>query len=244
MKTLLSIILVFAVSVSYGQINKKDDQDRKQGPWQKSYPGSTTLQWKGQFKDDKPYGKFIFYYEYGGIRVIMNYRKDGKTSDAKMYHETGYMMAKGKYVNKEKDSLWVYYHDKGIVSYQEEYKQGKLHGQQVIYYRPKDDGKYKVAEYYNWKDGKLHGDYKKYHPTTRLAEEGKWENGKRVGKVTKYWENGQKQNVYNYKNGVKHHYQFSYGQDGKRVGYTLWWEGKELTGKEKEAKEAELKANR
>ena len=48
-------LLTFLISfIGIGQ-NQIDSKGRKQGPWSKTYPKSKVYEYKGQFKDNKPY---------------------------------------------------------------------------------------------------------------------------------------------------------------------------------------------
>jgi antitoxin component YwqK of YwqJK toxin-antitoxin module len=236
-------LFIFFVSVPvFGQINVKDSQGRKQGVWKKPYSQNTQFKYVGQFKDDRPYGKFVYYYENGAVEAVIHFKPDG-TAKSKMYHESGYMMAKGNYINQKKDSLWTFYDDRGYVSYQEEYKGGKLHGQRVVYFEPQN-GKYPVMEYSNWKNGVQHGDYKKYHPNMKLAEEGKWVDGQRTGIVKHYYPSGKQARIERYQFGVKHGYWVFYSPEGEQAGYHLYWHGKRLKGEALKAREAYLKAQK
>ncbi|MDA7804300.1 hypothetical protein N8987_07005, partial [Crocinitomix sp.] len=99
-KNILFIGFILSTT-AFAQVNQKDSKGRKQGVWKKPYENSTAFVYVGQFKDDIPVGQFTYYYESGKVKIIMNYLPDGKTSYAQMYHETGYMMARGKYLNQE-----------------------------------------------------------------------------------------------------------------------------------------------
>lgn len=235
------LLSAFLAVTAFGQINQKDAQGRKQGVWKKPYATSTAFQYVGQFKDDKPVGRFTYFYESGKTKAIMDFWDDGETSYAKMYHESGYLMARGKYINQQKDSTWVQYDDRGIISYQEDYKLGKLHGQRVVFYEPQN-GQYKVMEYSYWKDGLQHGEYKKYHPNSKVAEEGKYVDGNKHGEIKHYHPNGKIAMIERYKYAVKHGYQIVYDKTGKQTGYKLYWEGVELKGEALKKKAAELKA--
>lgn len=239
----IALIIGLLAFTGFSQVNQKDSQGRKQGVWKKPYQTSTAFQYIGQFKDDKPIGEFTYYYESGKTKAVMNFGDDGKTCYAKMYHETGYLMAKGKYINQEKDSTWTQYDDRGIISYQEEYKNGKLDGQRVVYYEPQN-GQYRVMEYSYWRNGILHGEFKKFHPNTKLAEEGKYLDGNKNGEIKHYHPNGKIALIERYKYAVKHGYQIVFDENGKQIGFKLYWEGKELKGAALEKKAAELKANR
>jgi antitoxin component YwqK of YwqJK toxin-antitoxin module len=241
-----NLILFFAVAFTcsaFGQVNQTDANGLKQGVWKKAWPGSTAFKYVGQFKDGKPYGKFVYYYESGAVQTILIYRNDSKTSDAQMYHESGYLMARGKYVNQKKDSIWVFYDDRGLVSAQEDYLDGQLDGQRVVFYEPREDGQYLVQEYSYWVKGKQHGEYKRYHPNTQVSEEGNYVNGNKNGKIIFYHPNGHKRKIEQYNMGVKHGYWINFDESGKQLGYKLYWEGEQLKGEALKQKEAELRAN-
>ena len=237
------LLFTFASIGAFSQVNQKDAQGRKQGVWKKPYETSTAFVYVGQFKDDKPVGKFVYFYESGKTKIIMDFWNDGKTSYAKMYHESGYLMARGKYIDKEKDSTWVQYDDRGIISYQEDYKKGKLDGQRVVFYEP-NNGQYKVMEYSYWKGGIQHGEYKKYHPNSSIAEEGNYVDGNKHGDIKHYHPNGKIAMIERYKYAVKHGYQIVYDETGKQTAFKLYWEGAQLKGEPLKKKIAELKAQK
>ena len=66
MKSILTFLLIVAYSVSFAQ-NKKDSQGRKQGEWKKAYKDVQVYQYIGQFKNDKPYGEFTYFYKSGNV---------------------------------------------------------------------------------------------------------------------------------------------------------------------------------
>lgn len=239
----ITLLLLFWGTLSYAQVNQTDSQGRKQGVWKKAYPNAAAFIYVGQFKDDKPYGEFTYFYESGIVKAKINFQKDGSTTYAKLYHETGYLMAKGKYVNQEKDSIWIQFDDRGVVSYQEEYKNGKLDGQRVVFFEPVGN-QYLVMEYYYYKNGVRHGEFKKFHPNKKLAQEGNYIDGNLNGDIKHYHPNGNIARIERYKYAVKHGYQIVFDEKGIQVGYKLYWEGKELKGEALAKKEAELKANR
>lgn len=243
LKYLLLFFCFFAIN-SFAQVNQKDAQGRKQGVWKKPHKTSASWAYVGQFKDDKPVGTFTYYYESGRTKAVLDYvGNKGIVCYAKMYHETGYLMAKGKYINQEKDSTWTQYDDRGVISYQEDYKKGKLNGQRVVFYEP-TNGQYRVMEYSYWRDGIQHGEYKKFHPNTKVAEEGVYVDGNKNGEVKHYHPNGKIAMVERYKFAVKHGYQIVYDETGKQTGFKLYWEGVELKGEALKKKAAELKASR
>lgn len=244
MKALLTTLFGLFLLAGFAQpekYNQVDSQGRKQGPWRKAYEGIQVYRYVGQFKDDKPIGKFVYYHESGNVEAVIQFWGDGKTSYTQMYHESGYMMCRGKYLNQERDSTWVYYDDRGIVSYQEDYKKGLLDGQKVIYYEPVN-GQYRVMEYSYWKAGVQHGEYKKYHPNTNVSEEGTYVDGNKEGTVKCYHPNGRLMRLERYRYAVKHGFWVFNDEKGQMIGYQLYWEGVLLKGDAKKKKEEELKA--
>jgi len=243
MKTILTLILLLSMSLTFSQ-NKVDAQGRKQGVWKKPYKGNAFFQYVGQFKDDKPYGEFTYYYESGRVQSKMTFLDGGKVAYNLMYHESsGYIMAKGKYVNQQKDSLWMYFDNKGQVKSQETYKNGKLDGQRVVYYEP-INGEYRVAKFEYYKNGIRHGQFKEYYPNTKLKSEGNYRDGNLNGMVKFYHANGRIERIERYKYAVKHGWWVFYDKQGKMIGRELFWEGKKLKGAEKEKRAAEIKAQR
>lgn len=243
MKTLFLFWSVLISVLSYTQINQTDANGLKQGVWKKPYENSGVYQYVGQFKDGKPYGKFVYYYQTGEVEAVIQFNSDGSVGYSKMYHESGYMMARGKYVNQKKDSIWVYFDDRGIISYQETYKNGKLNGDQIIYYEPVNN-QYLVAKWYTYKDGKKHGEFKTFHPNTQVESEGSYDMDRLNGMVKYYHPNGKLMRIERYNLGVKHGYWIYYNDKGTQDGYKLFWEGRELKGEELAKKEAELRQNK
>jgi antitoxin component YwqK of YwqJK toxin-antitoxin module len=243
MRIIILLLVAFSSLVSLGQVNQTDANGKKQGTWKKAYESNAVYRYVGQFKDDKPYGKFVYYYESGDVEAVINFSDDGSVGYSKMYHESGYMMARGKYVNQQKDSTWVYFDDRGIISYQENYLKGKLDGLKTIYYEPVE-GQYLVARYYNYDNGVLHGEFKTYHPNMKLESEGTYENGNLHGTVKHYYSNGNTMRIERYQYAVKHGYWIFYDEAGKQLGYKLYWEGVQLKGDALAKKEAELKEQR
>jgi antitoxin component YwqK of YwqJK toxin-antitoxin module len=239
MKQVLTSLLLLLSFASFSQnqpINKKDSQGKKDGVWKKPYKDVKVYQYVGQFKHGEPYGTFTYYYKSGNVESKMTFVDGTKKAYAKLYHEsTGRLMAKGKYVNQQKDSLWLYFDNKGQLKSQEWYKNGKLNGQRVVYYEPVN-GQYRVARYEYYKDGMLNGDFKEYYKNTKLKAQGKYVNGFLDGNVIYYHQNGRIQKVEKYAHNVKHGWWVFYDDKGQQVGKKLYYEGRVLKGKELEEK--------
>lgn len=234
-RMLLLVGILFSIlATAQEDYNKKDSQGRKQGVWKAVYEDAKAFRYVGQFKDDIPYGKFVYYYKTGAVQAVVVFSDNGKTTRSKMYHESGYMMAQGKYINEAKDSLWVYYDDRGYLSYQESYKGGKLNGQKVYYYAPLD-GKYIVSRYEYYKNDVLDGEFVEFHENTQKKAEGNYKNGNLHGNVTHYYQNGKIMKVLKFKYAVQHGPQAFYNKTGEQIGIVWYWEGTRAETPEEEA---------
>ncbi|MCH2233610.1 MAG: hypothetical protein MK078_05095 [Crocinitomicaceae bacterium] len=237
-----SLLLLFTLFMAIGmaQVNQKDSQGRKQGVWKKFHANSGAMRYTGTFKDDKPVGKFLYYYETGQLQTVMIYRKDG-SSYCEMYHQSGKIMSKGKYVDQEKDSLWYFFDDRGVLSYQETYKAGKLDGQRVVYYAPVD-GQYRVMESTYYKNGVKHGEHKEYYQSTRLKCECTYVDGNINGAKKYYHTNGKLERIERYKYATRHGVWIYYNDKGVKEGMIVYWEGRLMEGEQANKAIEKLKA--
>ena len=104
MKLNLTFLFAFIGLVSIAQVNQVDSQGRKQGKWEKVHPGTRVFIYRGEFKDDKPVGKFVYYYKSSKTKAVINHNalKKGR-SVAYFYHEsTGKAISIGIYNNLKK----------------------------------------------------------------------------------------------------------------------------------------------
>ncbi len=240
---LLFVITLTSCLVFSQDLNKTDAQGRKQGQWVVLYEKSRVPQYEGQFKDGEPYGKFTYYYPSKKVKAIMQFEANGKVSRSLMYDENGVILAYGKYINKEKDSVWTHFTPTGHVSYKETYNKGVLNGTKTIYYIPEDESvkNQQIAQQFNYENGKLKGEVKEFFPNGTLKTEGKYVNEHYEGIVNKYHSNGKLMIIERYKNNIKHGWWIGYDEAGKEIGRRYFYHGKELKGEKLKAKLAELK---
>ena len=223
MKKLLGLIFIFGIISSFGQgTNQLDAKGRKQGPFVKYYESAKDkLFYKGQFKDDTPYGTFTYFYKNGEVKSYMHYANDGIVR-SEVFLDNGSLMAKGKYINKIKDSTWVYYNSNGSVKSMENWKNGLKFGLEVVFFNNGDtsevmtwsndklngpwrqyfgDGKLKMRT--NMIDDEYEGETEFYHQNGKLSIKGKYVNGFRNGSWYHYNENGSLQMQVLYRGGEK-----------------------------------------
>lgn len=173
-----------------------DANGRKQGYWKKKDPSGKLL-YEGEFKDDKPVGKFKYYYPNDTVKAILNFRSNG--TYAQLYHMNGKKMAAGKYSSKEiKDSIWSYFDEAGVLISKDSYKAGKKNGLCLVYL---PDGK--ISEEKNYKEDKLHGDFKEYFDGVNLRSKGTYLDGQLDGRTVYYYPNGTEVAAGYHRNGLK-----------------------------------------
>lgn len=189
MKAFCSFLLVIAMSFSAALAqpgpNVVDAKGRKQGPWKKVGPDGKTI-YEGSFVDDKPNGKFTYYYPNGKVKIVSLFSDKGKVSRTKVYHETsGKLMAWGKYVEEKRDSVWKFFNEDSVLVSEETYTLGKKNGVAKNYYA---NGK--VAEEKPYKNDVLDGVWKQYYDDGTMKSQGKYVNGLMEGKVFFYYPDG------------------------------------------------------
>lgn len=175
-----------------------DAQGRKQGYWKKKDEKSGKLIYEGEFKDDKPVGRFKYYYVNDSVQAIMNFKEGGKIAYAKLFHLNGKRMGEGKYINEQKDSVWIFYDEAGVKLSKDLYKMGKKNGVCYVYL---PNGA--LSEERNWKEGVEHGKYKMYFDGKLVKSEGNYMEGKLDGRNVFYYPGGIEAAVGYYKDGLK-----------------------------------------
>jgi antitoxin component YwqK of YwqJK toxin-antitoxin module len=230
MKQLLSFcLIVFLTANSFAQkynvfkgdtINHTDVKGLKQGVWKKYYSNDVLFS-EGNYKNGKHIGTFKTYYKSGKPQSNLNFRGMTEIADAEIFSEDSGLMAKGKYIDKVKDSLWVYYDRMGKKSSEELYLKGKKEGTWKLYY---PNGQ--VSRLMTYKADKKNGPFKEFfmdgkpkvngimkndefeglltifHPGGQVWQRGIYKNGLKDGKWVNYLENGQVDREDLYKNGV------------------------------------------
>ena len=233
MKSKITLLILLLAGLAYGQVNQVDAQGRKQGTWEKTYEGSIVYQYRGQFKDDKPVGKFTYYYESSKVKAIIKHNDVEKgRSLAYFYHENGQVMSAGIYRNMKKDSIWVNFTPGGKLSTKEEFKNDQLNGTTYVYFVTEDLQSQTpvVATKKTYKDGVLHGEYIEYFVNGKTKNRGKYVNNKQDGPWEEFHLNGQRAITYRYDDGKKHGYQIAYDETGKRLGEVFYYNGQLIEG--------------
>ncbi|WP_159038616.1 toxin-antitoxin system YwqK family antitoxin [Brumimicrobium mesophilum] len=233
-----SIIFSGILTISFGfnsfaQINQVDAQGKKQGDWVKTYDDSDDIRYKGQFKNDKPVGKFIFYYPTGQVRSIISHDENSNRSEAFYYETTKELIAHGIYKGEKKDSVWTHFLPTGHYSFTETYKNGLLHGERITYYGREavENPKIKlILRKTNFENGKPEGKFVEYFPDGIIKSEGQYLDGALNGVILKNHANGKTMIEERWKNKKKHGWWITYDESGKELGRIYYRNGVQLEG--------------
>lgn len=224
-----SLLYLFLITCFNFQAQTTDASGRKQGYWKKKDEKTNKLVYEGEFKDGKPFGKFKYYYPNDSVQAIMNFKDGGKIAYAKLFHSTGKRMGEGKYINEIKDSIWIFYDERGALLSKDNYVMGKKNGVSVVYL---PDGK--IAEERNYKMDIQHGKFKQYFDGKKLKGEGTYVNGNLDGKSAYFFPNGIEVASGYYKNGIKNGPWIYKDEKGKITEKEYYKEGKKASVKETE----------
>jgi antitoxin component YwqK of YwqJK toxin-antitoxin module len=241
MKKNLTLLICLLSLSAFSQVNQKDANGRKKGTWEKVYPGTRVFIYRGEFKNDKPIGRFVYFYKSGKSKAVIDHSETSR-SEGYFYHETGGVMRYGIYNNLKKDSIWANWDKIGRLSSRESYKNDSLHGMKVIYYLPPTgDKSQRPMTVYNYKNGQLHGEFKEYFENGKTKNSGAYEDNRKVGVWESYHAGGVKMSLERYKKGQRHGWCIGYDTKGKEEGRQYYYYGRILQGKELKKKMSELK---
>lgn len=220
-RILILLILTSSVFAQGGDntINRIDEKGRKQGVWIKYFPNSEVKRYEGQFKNDKPVGKFSYYYEEGELRTEMFYHHENR-STVKNYFPNGNLMALGAYVDTLRDSTWTFYSYEGNKIAIEYYIAGKKYGNFKKYHA---NGQLLEERYFE--NNVENGPLKEYYDTGILAREAKYVHGSLEGDAAFYHKNGEVSFEGKYFKDTKHGIWKTYNEKGELTDERLYTKG-------------------
>lgn len=193
------LFLVFHSGLAQEMTNQTDDRGRKQGSWEARYPQGG-IRYKGQFRNDKPYGEFRYFHPSGNLRAIQVFSDNGRIARNKTYAENGFMIAEGKYIDQKKDSVWRFYSDiDGNLLSEESYLGDKRHGVVKNYYP--ENGK--ISEIINYESGIRNGDWLRFFDDGVLMSRGFYVNDLLHGAVQFFYPDGKLHIKGQYVEGMK-----------------------------------------
>ena len=227
LKRFLILLVICTLHTVYGYaqtdtINQTDNKGLKQGYWEKNFPDGKTM-YKGYFKDGKPYGTMIRYYESGTIKATIDFFENNK-SKVIFYYEDESKAADGYYTDNIKDSCWNYfsYYDK-VLKATENYKNGKKSGKAYVYYTTG-----KIFDESNWVDGKKEGEWIQYFQNGNMKMLTYYENDILYGCFNTYFEDGNPEIVGRYEYNVRQGDWYFYNDKGEQLLLVKYENGKAL----------------
>ena len=188
--------------------NSLDIAGRKQGHWIK-FDENKNKVYDGNFVDNIPVGKFIYFLETGTPWAITIFSQKGKVGLTQNFNKEGKLIAEGKYIDQKKDSLWKFYDAEGKIVSEERYLNGEKNGSCKIYY---NNGK--VSEDKMFVKGIPDGTCIKYFDNGTIKYKGQYIKDKAEGKTTFYYPSGKISIEGDYKNDFKNGAWNFYNEDG------------------------------
>lgn len=233
MKKIFFVVLLVQSFFLFSQ-NITDKNGLKQGVWVKKFPNSSVIEYKGNFIDNKPVGKFTYFFISGKVKSELYFKEKEDVSYAAFYHEEGGLMAYGKFKGKNKDSIWMYYSPLGRLSSKENYLDGKLDGEKIVYYLPQTttDKSVRVSQKFNYKNDVLEGEQMEYFENGKVREKYFMVNGNKHGEALVYNTKGVVTLKDNFYHGAKNGWCFAYDDIGNEIGKVYYKFGNKLTGEE------------
>lgn len=204
-------------------INRLDAKGQKQGLWRKYYPTDTLFS-EGVYKNSMHTGTFRSFHPNGKLQAILHYRGIAEVCDAEIFSSEGVRIAKGKYIDKSKDSLWNYYDEEGKLSSSESYSRGKAEGVWKIFYK---NGQ--VSHETTYKAGVKSGPYKEYFESGILKIQGTMKQDQLEGALIVFHPNGKPWQQGQYKSGEKDGLWLIFKENGEKEREDQYKAGKLLT---------------
>ena len=165
------------------QINRMDANGERHGVWIKKYRNGNT-RYSGKFNHGKEVGVFK-YYSLANPKVpiiIKTFNTIDDISFNQFFSTSGKLLSEGKMQKKKRIGKWVYYHTDATTIMQEEfYIDGKLDGKSITYFKNK-----KPTIIAHYKEGLLHGSYKRYSVKGKIYQDVHYKNGKLDGLAIYY----------------------------------------------------------
>jgi antitoxin component YwqK of YwqJK toxin-antitoxin module len=195
----LLAISAAAVSQTDTEINKTDQQGRKQGHWIKKYPNENVM-YDGFFKDDHPVGEFRRYYDNSTIKSVLIYNDSGNEAEATIYHPNGSISSKGKYINQKKEGKWQFFSaiTKDYLISEEQYSGNLRNGTSVKFYPDST-----IAEREIYVNDLKQGEWIQYYPNGAVCLKSNYLNGKVNGRFEVWFENGKTEFSGQYKDDAR-----------------------------------------
>lgn len=224
---ILALATIVTISFSFSQTNKVDSKGRKQGEWVKYYPNSKHVEYQGSFIDDKPDGTFYYYFYDGSVKMVAKHNAKTLRSEVYTYYDNKKIKSFGIFRNMQKDSVWTYFSNTGLISKRETYKNNLLDGTSYTYYiNHVKKNEVKVVEEARYVNGKKEGEHKKFYLDGSLQQVSNYKNDMLEGVYETFDPGNVKTSTTYFRNGKRHGMATVY-QGNKRI-YTYFIRGEKV----------------
>lgn len=210
----MKILPIFFLLLSFNlvvaqEINQFDAQGKRHGKWMKTYEGTDQVRYRGTFDHGKEVGTFEFFklpeennnkqQKASHLFATKTYSPGSNLVEMNYFTPKGNLLSSGQMKNQQRTGKWIYYHpDSEKIMRTEQYENGKLNGEQIIYFL--NGNITKKAHYQN---GTLHGMVQIYAENGTLLKYFNYQNGELNGKARYYNSNGDLILEGTYKNNLK-----------------------------------------
>jgi antitoxin component YwqK of YwqJK toxin-antitoxin module len=175
-----------------GPIN---DLELENGQWKYFYARSGHLFSKGEYKNGKREGEWLWYYDDGTIKEKSNFKNGLREGESEVFYENGLHSYTCSYKNGALEGSYTAYEISGYKTQSATMVNGKLEGTATAYY---EDGT-KKAEI-NYLAGKLSGELTLYTIDGKLSKKLNYLLGMRNGNSKEYYSDGKLKSEGDYKN--------------------------------------------
>ncbi|MFD1064097.1 toxin-antitoxin system YwqK family antitoxin [Winogradskyella litorisediminis] len=187
-KHLLGFTFIITLTSLFAQneVNSLDENGKRHGVWQKNFPNTNQLRYKGQFNHGKEIDTFKYYKlnrKKSVLSAIKVFSINDDIADVTFMTSKGKVVSKGKMDGKNFIGKWVFYHNKtnGIMIEENYNNQGQLQGKRTVYFTNGN-----VAEISNYVLGQLEGVSKMYSESGKLLQQSQYKNDKLNGETIYY----------------------------------------------------------
>lgn len=198
------IFTIILTSLSaQSDVNNYDESGKRHGIWQKNYPNTNQLRYKGKFVHGKEIDTFKFYKlkrKKSVLSAVKIFNEENNQAEVTFMASSGNIISKGKMSGKSFIGKWIFYHkNSDIPMIEENYNSnGELDGKRSVMFI---NGK--IAEVAEYKNNLLNGVSKTYSESGRLLQESTYSEDKLDGSTIYYDTDGNVQAEGNFKSNLK-----------------------------------------
>ncbi|RZN81523.1 MAG: toxin-antitoxin system YwqK family antitoxin [Winogradskyella sp.] len=204
-KFLIAIIFTIILTplLAQNEVNKFDESRKRHGIWQKNYPKTNQLRYKGKFSHGKEIDTFKYYKlkrKKSVLSAIKVFNLDNNEAQVTFMASNGSIISQGKMDGKNFIGKWVFFHKNSQnIMIEENYNtNGQLEGLRSVMFI---NGK--VAEVAEYQKDVLNGTTKIYSESGKLLQESLYKDDKLNGQTIYYDIDGQLQAKGNFKANLK-----------------------------------------